>query len=403
MTEAIDDKLPAISPLNGDAHIQYSEWIASVIECASKAYGSEHDGGLYELGILDDPVSWAARHPTIVGADGIAVPGQPFPPPMERPVDPGNASQLAFSRFLYFIGIYNKRISAVIRFNNALQASLGPERCKEIKSFATGMAHVTPRMIVVFYRERYGTMTMAKLLELKSSIQHLGGKSAQAFFAHTDQVHELLEVNGQGLSQLLKLEYAQIAIEGDNRLHPFLIRYNDENKTMASRSYIAMKQHVLACDAAAPTADRAANNVRTLKTSSAMFDAEAYSSEQVDEEFEDGYGDGFLQGVTAGNVHKRRNGAQNPQSLEDRMDSMEAALRAMTVAFTQATGVPSPSVPGLPAKPVNYCFVHGSGAPHQSNGCFVMRKDTNYTDAMKKASKKCTLIANDGTSITGAD
>ena len=85
------------------------------------------------------------------------------------------------------------------------------------------------------------------------------------------------------------------------------------------------------------------------------------------------------------------------------MDSMEAALRAMTVAFTQATGVPSPSVPGLPAKPVNYCFVHGSGAPHQSNGCFVMRKDTNYTDAMKRASKKCTLIANDGTSITGAD
>jgi hypothetical protein len=78
-------------------------------------------------------------------------------------------------------------------------------------------------MIVVFYRERYGTMTMAKLLELKSSIQHLGGKSAQAFFAHTDQVHESLEVNRQGLSQLLKLEYAQIVIEGDNRLHPFLI------------------------------------------------------------------------------------------------------------------------------------------------------------------------------------
>ena len=77
-----------------------------------------------------------------------------------------------------------------------------------------------------------------------------------------------------------------------------------------------------------------------------------------------------------------------------RLESMESSLAAITEALKRL---------GPPAAKMKYCFHHGTGVHHYGTSCGVMTNDSNFTQAMLKATKKCTLTGNDGKSYTGAD
>jgi len=262
-------------------------------------------------------------------------------------------------------------------------------------------------------------------MEVIASLQYMGARTAAAHIAHTVQQHQVLEVNGNGLSELLKQEYFKQAISYDSKLQVYLNIYRDRHPSMATRSFASLSSHILQCDADdtrpnSSTANHAGRrqpqvSQRPRRNYDDAYDYEYADRDDDDEEPFDAFAAGYEAGHTAGNAQARGpaayrgvgTGGRTERNLEDRMKSLESSMTSMIASLQKLTDKAAPPAPPAtgttPGTRGHYCFFHGSRTPHQSNGCPEMRNDANYTPEMRRAHKKCTLIANDGQSITGAD
>jgi hypothetical protein len=363
-----------------------------------KLYSTEHDGGLRALGLLDDQASWDLRHQGLMDNDGNVIPVPPFPVKPTRPIRPIAPNALQMQIFMYDMAVYQKFLDAASKLDNALLASLGQSRVDEIKSTTTGMANVTPLMALVFFRARYGVLTMAKLSQMKDKLRSLYNRNAQAYFADSTRVHEVLAHNGQVLNELEKMENVALAMSYDDRLNGFLTLYQTKHLTMQSRSYAAMAAYILQHDASS-TQPPAANSTRTKYPTAAA----ARASKDDDDDDDDGYDhdddeayfqeqayqDGYASGMAT--AHSATRSKFFGPNLERQMASFEAKLELLTEAVSKLT----------PAQKF-YCFLHGSRSRHPGMTCTDMLKDSNYTLQMRQATSTCVLLATDGKSITGA-
>ena len=403
--KTLESTIPRISTLSGDAFLNHQMFDATMVACATKLHGMEIEGGLMALGLLDDPVSWDLRHQNLHDAAGHPIPVPPFPARPARPVrPPANCTALAFAQFQYDTGVYSTFLKDCLRLDNAIHEALGPDRIDEIKSSTTGMANITPHMIRVFFRNRYGVLTMAKLIQLKDSLKSLGGRDAQGYFAHAARVHDIFEGNGQTFNELEKQECAALALSYDERLNRFYQRYQEKFLTMASRTYAALVTFILLHDASSPRPESAysarankPNGATASATHGKHDDDDDDDNYDYDDDFDQqSYQDGFAAGMSAASVTTRS--THFGPNLDKRLDTLDATLAKLTDAITKIA-LPSSNLPNGN----HYCFVHGSNSRHPGISCGAMQKDANYTLDMRQAKHKCALVANDGTTLTGAN
>jgi len=293
------------------------------------------------------------------------------------------------------MAVYKNFLEAVTKLDNAVHASLGQSRIDEIKSSTTGMANVTAFKAFRFFGARYGVLTMAKLIQMKETLKGLGGRNAQAYFSHSTRIHEVLAHNGQVLNELEKQEYAALALSYDDRLNKFLYLYQAKNLTMQSRSFTAMAEYILQHDASS-TQPGQANSTRTKALAAAAHahhdddDDDGYDHDNDEAYYqEQAYQDGYAAGMST--AHSATRSIHFGPNLEKQIASFEVKLGQLVEAIGK-----------LSMKNKYYCFFHGSTVNHPGRACGDMIRDKNYTTEMRNATKSCTLIANDGTSITGA-
>jgi hypothetical protein len=247
---------------------------------------------------------------------------------------------LAFAQFQYDTGVYSSFLKDCLRLDNAIHEALGHDRIDEIKSSTTGMANITAHMIRVFFRNRYGVLTMAKLIQLKDSLKSLGGRDAQGYFAHAARVHDIFEVNGQTFNELEKQECAALAISYDERLNRFYQQFQDKFLTMASRTYAAMVTFILLHDASSPRPE-SAYSARANKPNGATASAthgkhddndDDYNSDYDDDFDQQSYQDGFAAGMSAASVTTRS--THFGPNLDKRLDTLETTIAKLTDAIT---------------------------------------------------------------------
>ena len=399
-----DSTTPRISTLSGDAWINHQMFDATLVACATKLFSNQVEGGLYALGILDTQESWAARHEGLNDAAGNAIPVPAFPDRPLRPIRPAaGCTQVAFNMFSFDVNTYFSFLRAIQQLDNELLIALGPDRIDEISSVTTGMSNISALDVRTFFRQRYGTLTMAKLSGLKDSIRTYSAKDAGAYFSRAARVHEIWEANGAPFNDIEKQECAALALENDTRLSKFYHKYSDKYVTMASRSYAALVKFILEQDASNPPASEpgysnSAKELMSLRKASAAA-ADGNYDDDDDNNDDDGifdqqsYQDGFTAGMSAASATTRS--IQFGPNLDKRLDTLETTIGKLSAAISQLA---KPSTTSN-----HYCFVHGSNRGHPGMQCGAMLNDNNYTSQMRKATKKCSLVANDGTTIMGAD
>jgi len=197
-------------------------------------------------------------------------------------------------------------------------------------------------------------------------------------------------MNNAAQSELDMQDFAAQAFSYDTRLSGFYAIYQSKFLTMDTRSYAAMRDHMLLHDSANPVSQPSVFHAKKQPTAAHARHA-IDDDDDVNSDFEDGYDEGFAAGMTAANATTRTH--NKGTSVDARFDPLESSIASLADAIKRL------SSSGFKAK---YCFHHGLQG-HHGTSCTTMLKDPNFTVEMRNATKKCVLIANDGTSITGAD
>lgn len=385
-----------MKPLSGDPHLQYAAWYSSAIESAKRCYGAHFEGGLYALGVTHTEASWRFQYPDTEDANGNIIPGIPKPHPPTRPVHPGPACAAnLFTQYAFNVSVFTAYHKALISYDIELHASLGPERIDEIRDPTTGMTNITPADIFDFFRERYSVMTKGKLIQLQDTLLYMGAKSLQGHIAYSVQVHKVLEQNGNGLSELNKQHYLESSLANDKCYQTWVTLYQEKYRTMASRSFAALAQHVLEHDASAPKAEASYAANRLVHQHDGITDDDGSATAN------------YAQGSRGDGGNRSHPGNQRSdhgnRAHDSRLDSIENALQQIMATLALAADTKAASSVPAPVPSLHYCFFHGSKTPHMGNACPEMKKDNKYSPDMLKATKKMHLCDTYGNWMWGAD
>ena len=397
---------PRIIPLGSDPYLNFTDWSRSCIESAKKAYGETSPNGLYGLGYIETAAAWAARHPDTTDVAGTLIPGAARPELPTRPDRPAdNCTALQWQRYTFQVQEFVQFNHACIAFDNEHHISIGQERIDEISHPTNGMAGISAADIMQHIRTTYGTMTHGKLIQLRDMCKYKGTRTLPAHVTFCKKIYCVLDDYGNPVSEMDKQDFFMTSLADIPRDKSFLNLYNDKHRTMASRSFAEMTKYVLELDAATPL-ERA--DAHSTTATSPLDDIDMHINSDIP----------WLRAAATAAAADRRNGRHDPgpragpsatqpsdshrmRELELSVMRLELASLQQAHAATQASAAP-PSAPP-PSTQKHYCFLHGSNAPHQSNGCPVMKADPLYTSEMRSAHKKLKLQNTNGDWIWGAD
>ena len=388
---------PRIIPLGSDPHLTYPDWSRSCIESAKKAYGETSPNGLYALGYLESAAEWATRHPDTTAADGTQIPGAARPQLPTRPDRPAdNCTTLQWQRYTFQVQEFVKFNHACIAFDNEHHLSIGQERIDEISHPTNGMAGISAADIMHHIRTTYGTMTHGKLIQLRDMCKHKGTRTLHGHVTFCKKIYSVLEEYGNAVSEMDKQDFFMTSLADIPRDKGFLNLYNDKHRTMASRSFSEMTKHVLELDAATP-----AERADAHSTAALADDIDLHINSDIP----------WLRAAAQAAAADRRTGrydsGQSDPQLSESKRILELELSVMRLelaALRQANAaLPASAPPSLVLGSKHYCFLHGTGSPHQSNACSVMKANPTYTSEMRGATKKLKLMNTIGDWIWGAD
>jgi hypothetical protein len=243
-------------------------------------------------------------------------------------------------------------------------------------------------------------MTHGKLIQLRDMCKYKGTRTLPAHVTFCKKIYNVLKDYDNAISEMEKQDFFMTSLADISRDKGFLNLYNDKHRTMASRSFSEMTKHVLELDAATPTERADAHSTAALAD-----DIDLHINSDIP----------WLRAAAQAAAADRRTGRHDsghrggqsdPQLSEsNRIRELElSVMRLELAALKQATAaLPASAPPSLVLGSKHYCFLHGTGSPHQSNACSVMKADPTYTSEMRGATKKIKLMNTIGDWIWGAD